>query len=125
MAVLGFNFSLIDQLAFYGSYHRNKWNQIIHFFFVPLILWSFAVWIAGLTGPLQLPYSLDEQLEAKLGQCFVPTGASVVTLVYFTYYLILEPFAGATWGLFVGLPLSVTANFFWQVPIRLRPGLPA
>ena len=25
------------------SYHRNKWNQIIHFFFVPLILWSFAV----------------------------------------------------------------------------------
>lgn len=26
------------------SYHNNRWNQLLHFFFVPLILWSVAVW---------------------------------------------------------------------------------
>ena len=31
---------LIDELVFYGSYHNNKWNQLIHFLFVPSILWS-------------------------------------------------------------------------------------
>jgi uncharacterized membrane protein YGL010W len=46
MGVLGFNFNLRDQLIFYGSYHSNPINQAIHFIFVPLILWTVAVWLA-------------------------------------------------------------------------------
>lgn len=26
----GLNFSLLDQLTFYGAYHTNKWNQARH-----------------------------------------------------------------------------------------------
>ena len=39
-------FNLVDQLTFYGQYHSNKWNQLIHFFCVPTIMWSIMVWLA-------------------------------------------------------------------------------
>lgn len=32
-----------DALAFYGVYHQKTWNQIIHFFCVPVILWTLLV----------------------------------------------------------------------------------
>ena len=51
MGILGLNTDLLEQLTFYGSYHRNKWNQALHFLFVPLILWAFSVW-GCYTGPL-------------------------------------------------------------------------
>ena len=51
--------TLATELAFYGAYHSNFANQIVHLIFVPLILWSafillglihrslaFALWIA-------------------------------------------------------------------------------
>ncbi len=37
---------LLDQLTFYGCYHANKWNQLIHFIFVPTILFSLCVGFA-------------------------------------------------------------------------------
>ena len=51
MARRGLNFDLLQQLTFYGAYHSNPWNQLIHFFFVPCILWSLLVWLAY-SGPL-------------------------------------------------------------------------
>lgn len=39
------------QLSFYGFYHQKGGNQLIHFFFVPAILWSVDVWFAH-TGAL-------------------------------------------------------------------------
>ena len=51
MGILGLNTDLLEQLTFYGSYHRNKWNQALHFVFVPCILWAVAVW-ACYSGPL-------------------------------------------------------------------------
>lgn len=47
----GFFMCDILQLSFYGYYHQKHGNQIIHFFFVPSILWSACVWFAY-TGPL-------------------------------------------------------------------------
>jgi len=35
-------------LAFYGVYHREPWNQVIHFFGVPFILWTMLVGAAHL-----------------------------------------------------------------------------
>ena len=58
----GLNFDLMDQLVFYGSYHKKPWNQFVHFIFVPLIMWSVAVWLAyaGLvTDKVNLPSYLD------------------------------------------------------------------
>ena len=55
----GLSFNLLDQLAFYGSYHSRGWNQAIHFVFVPLIMWSAGVWLAYAPPlPLNLPAHL-------------------------------------------------------------------
>ena len=45
--VLGLNFDLLDQLSFYGAYHRHPVNKAIHLVFVPCIIWSALVWMAG------------------------------------------------------------------------------
>ena len=60
MGILGFNLNFYDQLSFYGAYHHNKWNQLVHFVFVPAIFWSASVWLAY-TGQL-IPYDLPERL---------------------------------------------------------------
>jgi len=50
-AMFGFNLDLLDQLSFYGSYHRNFYNKLVHLVFVPGIAWSTMVWLAA-TGSL-------------------------------------------------------------------------
>ena len=45
--MLGFNFDLLDQLSFYGSYHRHPVNKLIHLVCVPGIAWSALVWFAS------------------------------------------------------------------------------
>ena len=55
----GLSFNLHDQLVFYGSYHSRGWNQAIHFVFVPLIMWSAAVWLAYAPP---LPFDLPAHL---------------------------------------------------------------
>jgi hypothetical protein len=36
---LGTSQHMENELAFYMSYHSNKTNQLIHFVFIPQILW--------------------------------------------------------------------------------------
>ena len=36
---------LLDQLTFYGSYHRDARNKAVHLVCVPLIAWSVLVWL--------------------------------------------------------------------------------
>lgn len=44
-----FDFKDAEQsLAFYGVYHRAPWNQAIHFFGVPLIIWTMMIFAAHL-----------------------------------------------------------------------------
>ena len=38
-------------MAFYGVYHREPLNQVIHFFGVPLILWTLLVFTAHMVLP--------------------------------------------------------------------------
>ena len=62
--IAGVNCDLLDQLAFYGAYHSNKWNQLIHFVFVPAILWTVAVWLAYTPA---VPYDLAGIIQPYLG----------------------------------------------------------
>jgi len=39
-------------LAFYGVYHRYGWNQVIHFFGVPGIIWSLLVFLVHVPLPV-------------------------------------------------------------------------
>ncbi len=66
-----------EQLAFYGAYHSNGWNQLIHVVFVPLI-WATAILWVAYTPPLfrSAPYWANWSL--------------VVFLAYAIYYAVLD-----------------------------------
>ncbi|RIA80556.1 hypothetical protein C1645_717379 [Glomus cerebriforme] len=85
--------NLEEQLTFYGQYHRHKVNVLIHIVCVPLILWSSLVWAAN-TGPL-LPYEKDSLWKLTP---FVPNFSLFVVLFYISYYILLEPVAGALYA---------------------------
>ncbi|KAK4460812.1 hypothetical protein QBC42DRAFT_101135 [Cladorrhinum samala] len=78
---------LEKQLTFYGAYHHNQVNIIIHMVCVPLILFT-AFELATNVGPfftlpswLQIPY-----LEPNLG--------TFAAMMWGGLYLLLEPVAG-------------------------------
>jgi len=73
----GFSTDIEEQLAFYGAYHSNVYNQLIHVVFVPLIWGTACVWLAYSpkflkNGPEWLNFSF------------------VVYLMYASYYGVLD-----------------------------------
>ncbi|KAL4448126.1 hypothetical protein ABPG75_005345 [Micractinium tetrahymenae] len=113
MGLFGFNLSLKDQLVFYGSYHSNPLNQLIHFIFVPAIWWTVAVWLAY--TPPAFSFDLAPHLPeccASLAQHLQFNGSFFLAAAYSAYYLLLEPLAGLSWAGLVALPLWGLANWF-------------
>ena len=88
--------SFEEELAFYGSYHQDPINQAIHFIFVPTIWWSIAVFMAyvdipGLKG-------------AKVPGTKHPlTFATIMYLVYASYYVQLDLYTGGIFSIVLGL----------------------
>ena len=91
-------------MAFYASYHSNKINKIIHFIFIPQILWyvecpqsrcaadsrSAIVILSFVPVPGIPPKSLGPYLV------FQPSLGLLLIASFATYYLVLEPFAGVS-----------------------------
>ncbi|CAG8545515.1 hypothetical protein C2G38_740402 [Gigaspora rosea] len=98
--------NLEEQLAFYGQYHNNKVNVVIHIVFVPLILWSTLV-VAVNSGPL-LPYDSNTWWYFTP---FVPNAALFIAIFYIGYYILLEPVAGALYAPLL-LYMAYNANSF-------------
>ncbi|KAF4619744.1 hypothetical protein D9613_005385 [Agrocybe pediades] len=83
-------FNVEKQLAFYGAYHSNKVNVLIHICCVPLILWSFQALVAPLKVPGFLPtyyYRINDYLV------FDVNWATIMGVIYLAYYFMLEPLA--------------------------------
>jgi len=75
------------ELVFYGAFHQNPWNQLIHFVFVPTIWFSFILLhcylpVFGFKG-LFVPFTNHPV-----------TWGTVQVLVYLSYYLPLDPNRG-------------------------------
>ncbi|KAG2445739.1 hypothetical protein HXX76_000345 [Chlamydomonas incerta] len=126
MGGTGLNLNLREQLAFYGAYHNHPINQLIHFVFVPAILWSILVWLSYI-GPLGAllgaaggePLArlglggLAARLPAAAAAALQPTSpAFLVAALYGGFYIALDVVAGASWFLCVGLPLAWSAVWF-------------
>ena len=103
---------LLDQLTFYGSYHREWRNKAIHFVCVPLIAWSVLVWCCGLRDVVEIEKNEIAELPDWLSQNVPTAPATLVVVAYFIYYVSLDQFAGVTWLLCVGAPLRLTAKLF-------------
>lgn len=84
MATSGFR-DADEALGFYGVYHREKWNQLIHFFGVPLLVWSLFL------GQAHLP--LTTSIVIKVPGLMTPHYASWATLwlaMYSGFYLSVD-----------------------------------
>ena len=97
-AALGFK-DITEALAFYGVYHRNKWNQLLHFFGVPGIIWSLLIFFAHLRIPT------PKQMRAEISIPGIPTHslsyATVLSLGYLLFYLKIDAFGGTLYAPFV------------------------
>lgn len=129
----GINLNLLDQLAFYGAYHANRWNQLIHFVGVPTIVWTVAVWLAYsgalIPGSLYTPWlDIIPENDMNLKRFLHPNGALALILAYAVFYVCLDIVAGLTWAACMGLPIWISATAFcslvpsawsWAIPIQL------
>jgi len=77
------------QLVFYGAYHSNKTNVLIHILCVPLIVWSFQAIIA----PFKLTFIPAYHFAFNDYLVFDTNCATLMAVVYIVYYLLLEPVA--------------------------------
>ncbi|KXS13991.1 DUF962-domain-containing protein [Gonapodya prolifera JEL478] len=109
MSFLSLNFStdLETEMTFYGSYHANATNKLVHFIFVPTILWSGLVWFAHPSFALAQGTVLGD----------IPLDISFfVALGYALYYIRLEPVAGALYTPFLYFLLYTAHLFRASVP---------
>mmetsp|Transcript_10865 Transcript_10865/g.12796 ORF Transcript_10865/g.12796 Transcript_10865/m.12796 type:complete len:205 (-) Transcript_10865:808-1422(-) len=120
MGILGFNFDLDDQLSFYGSYHKNPWNQVIHIIFVPIILWTVACWLNY--APPIFTFPVPDALSGIL----VPNNSLYFLSIFALYYITLDLVFGLTWTLFLWTYcyLAATAlsqyEYGWAIAIGLN-----
>jgi 2-hydroxy fatty acid dioxygenase len=85
-------------LAFYGVYHRNPWNQAIHFIGVPMILWSLLVLAAhvplltmGSSRTKQSSFLVDDSGGSWCAlPRYPPTWATLIVLLYVAFYLRID-----------------------------------
>lgn len=100
-------FDLKGQLVFYGAYHNHPINQSIHFVFVPIIMWTVAVWLSY-SPSVPIPGVCD-MASGKYLEC---NGALLLILVYAAYYVTLDALAGLSWIICIGIPIWWSATAF-------------
>ena len=84
-------------LAFYGVYHREPLNQVIHFIGVPLILWTLLVVAAHMVFPVSHITGRAPPVIPSLP--FMPahclTWATVWILLYAAFYFSIDKIGAA------------------------------
>ena len=102
--------SITDALGFYGVYHRDPTNQIIHFFGVPIIIWSMIVFLAHLNIPF-IPPNVTLKLPGSGTKPHRVTYAAVVVVIYIGFYLYLDSFGGILYAPFAYGMYVTAVNF--------------
>jgi uncharacterized membrane protein YGL010W len=85
---------ITDLLAFYGVYHRNPTNQLIHFFGVPGILWTIIIFLVHLKVPMVAGTTPSVVVKKILPVGHQITYGLLLTLFYLFFYLTIDPFGG-------------------------------
>jgi uncharacterized membrane protein YGL010W len=82
---------LAANLGFYGTYHREPRNQMIHFVFVPALLYSFILFFA------HLPFL---GLDLRVGSHRITYG-TIIAAAYCIFYLYLDSFGGLLYSVVI------------------------
>ncbi|KAJ7507465.1 hypothetical protein B0H11DRAFT_1705232 [Mycena galericulata] len=107
-------FDVQTQLTFYGAYHSNRVNVLIHIICVPLLL-SFQVLAATIPVPSFVPaihHSFSDHLVFDLNFSAIHAG------LYLAYYFILEPVAALLYAPQMVLSL-LTATAYARSPSHI------
>ncbi|KAK2741905.1 hypothetical protein FQN57_005464 [Myotisia sp. PD_48] len=92
--------NLEKQILFYGSYHNNPVNVIIHVVCVPVIMGCILLLGASTGSLFDVPnFLVDKYITAN--------PATIAALIYSTLYILMEPVAGALLA-----PLLISASAF-------------
>mmetsp|Transcript_17554 Transcript_17554/g.38391 ORF Transcript_17554/g.38391 Transcript_17554/m.38391 type:complete len:250 (-) Transcript_17554:1928-2677(-) len=86
-----------DALAFYGVYHQDKVNQVIHFFGVPGILYTALLF----TVHLPLPFVSFGLPSLPLLKPHRVTWGTAATVWYMLFYVKIDRFGGSLFALVV------------------------
>jgi len=121
-----------EALAFYGVYHQDPTNQIIHFFGVPCLIWSLFVFLAHLKVP-SIILTAGSSKSARDGNdgdddrwnINIP-GAPSHTINYATclstgyvgFYLYLDRFGGLAFAPFAYLLYITAVSFTVQDQVK-------
>jgi len=135
---MGAKFDLDEALGFYGSYHTNFINQLIHVVFVPCIVWSAMVifnyinlsWLIGEVHLSDLVGVAAKNVPAPLSffnDNLVISAALFMAIGLTWYYLTLTFFPSLTYCIVFLWPLLLTATSFyhhtpaaWQYALALQ-----
>lgn len=99
-------------MAFYGVYHRDGWNQLIHFFGVPGIIWSILMCQA------HLPLTSTIILRMPLTQPHLITWATVWFASYTIFYITIDPIGAVLYLPFMYTFYATSVN--WTVDDQRR-----
>jgi len=115
-------FDLEGALGFYGSYHNNRINQLIHVIFVPVIVWSAMVIFDYISLDTVLGYhvypfgakaSAIHPIIAYINERLVVGGGTALCLGLSVYYLKLTTFPALTYDCIL-FAMCVSAGQFFQ-----------
>lgn len=89
-------------LAFYGVYHRYGWNQVIHFFGVPGLLWTLFIFMVHIPVPVVsngMPFvrQITNGKDNKATSASSPPPlnyALFMSISYGLFYLQIDPIGG-------------------------------
>ncbi|CAE6391707.1 unnamed protein product [Rhizoctonia solani] len=116
-------FDVDHQLAFYGAYHSNKVNIAIHIVCVPIIMWTFQVFLAQQSLPSFIPafsYQINDYLSLE------SNWTVLLNVIYLAYYYALEPVGALLYTpQFVLSCLSATAYSHREDALKIAGSLHA
>lgn len=98
--------SITDAMAFYGVYHRDPVNQLIHFFGVPAIIWSLMVFFSH----LRVGSPFATLINIPFTKVHSMNYSTIATLIYVFFYLYLDLFGGVLYAPFAYLMYSTANN---------------
>jgi len=85
-------------LAFYGVYHRYGWNQVIHFFGVPGIIWSLLVFFVHVPLPWIGSVSVSGSGSTKTTTISPINYAAFLVVCYNLFYLSIDRFGAVLYS---------------------------
>jgi len=104
---------LLEQLSFYGAYHSNRWNQLVHLIFVPMIVFTALVWLSYTPSLINLS-TQHWPVPDFVRENFAFNGAFLFFVAYATFYVLLEPVAGLSFNCIM-FAMVLYANKWVQV----------